>query len=493
MSKPAITRFFFAGAKLGDGLPELVQNLTLSPPSVPAEKDHASCDRIVRELPFGNVNLNISGAVNSVWRKAHTRSDGTRYLYYSSEAHIVYFVTRFMEDILLALGLPLDFNPEVTIKQIRPDLCVLLLGMYLVGVVEIKKPGGNVLLEPTVLGELLDQMLLVEGFYGMGPVIGILTTGDEWVVSWFPVDQQMLEQCDSKADSFSTPLKPISRDGPEHSPPGGTPSQKSGCVHTIENVADIPSSVSDQDNSEIDQQMERVLCTTEVVCIRTDPNRVLQLLCRAFQLMAMSHTNHSGKLSRCLLKFHKEISAVTFHPASYEDVLPLVDFNKFPAKNVKNLVALEDLGRGSTGKAWLCVTLTKPRSAVCVLKFDNKHAKSDKLVHEREMWALMYPEFSNMIKLEQWSGADALVMPHFATVLEHEREQYKDEVRDVLTRKFMKNGKVHKDVRWRNIGKYRSKDGSIVLVVFDLHDVVNYNVDAHGDWIENALKSLYDG
>eukprot|EP01040_Poterioochromonas_malhamensis_P012013 gene12014-13120_t len=163
--------------------------------------DHASCDRIVRELPFGNANLNISGAVNSVWRKAHTRSDGTRYLYYSSEAHIVYFVTRFMEDILLALGLPLDFNPEVTIKQIRPNLCVLLLGMYLVGVVEIKKPGGNVLLEPAVLGELLDQMLLVEGFYGMGPVIGILTTGDEWVVSWFPVDQQMLEQFDSKAEA----------------------------------------------------------------------------------------------------------------------------------------------------------------------------------------------------------------------------------------------------------------------------------------------------
>jgi hypothetical protein len=235
-----------------------------------------------------------------------------------------------------------------------------------------------------------------------------------------------------------------------------------------------------------------VLCTTEVVSIRTEPNRVLQLLCRAFQLMATSHTHHSAKLSRCLLKFHKEISAVTFHPASYEDIQPLVDFNKFPANNVKNLVALEDLGRGSTGKAWLCVTVTKPRSAACVLKFDNKHTKSDRLVHERDMWALLYPEFSSMIKLEQWSGADALVMPHFSTVLEHEREQYKEELRDVLTSKFMENGKVHKDVRWRNIGKYRSKSGSVVLVVFDLHDVVDYNVDAHDDWIETTMKSLYN-
>ena len=108
------------------------------------------------------------------------------------------------------------------------------------------------------------------------------------------------------------------------------------------------------------------------------------------------------------------------------------------------------------------------------------------------MWALLYPEFSSMIKLEHWSGADALVMPHFSTVLENEREQYRDELVDVLTSKFLKNGKVHKDVRWRNIGKYMSKSGSVTLVVFDLHGVVNYNVDAHGDWIETAVKSLYD-
>jgi len=113
----------------------------------------------------------------------HTRSDGVKFRYYSSEDDIVYLVRRYLESILSALNLPLDFNAEVTIKQIRPDICVLLMGMYLVGVVEVKNPGNNVLLEPTVLGELIDQMLLVEGFYGMGPVIGILTTAEEWLVS----------------------------------------------------------------------------------------------------------------------------------------------------------------------------------------------------------------------------------------------------------------------------------------------------------------------
>lgn len=115
----------------------------------------------------------------------HTRSDGGKFRYYSSEDDIAYIVRRFLESILSALNLPLDFNAEVTIKQIRPDICVLLMGMDLVGVVEVKKPGNNVLLEPTVLGELMDQMILVDGFNGMGPVIGILTTAEEWFVSWF--------------------------------------------------------------------------------------------------------------------------------------------------------------------------------------------------------------------------------------------------------------------------------------------------------------------
>jgi len=193
----------------------------------------------------------------------------------------------------------------------------------------------------------------------------------------------------------------------------------------------------------------------------------------------------------CLLKFHKEVHAVTFHPVSYDAVHSKVDFNKFPHKNVRTLMALEDLGRGSTGKAWLCVTVAKPCSASCVLKFDNQHSRSEKLLKELEMWNLLYPDFSTMAKLEHWSGADALVMPHFSTVLESEREQYKDEIFQLLINRFMQNGKVHRDVRWRNIGKYRSRSGAVALVIFDLYDVVAYDVDAHHNWIEEAMQSLY--
>lgn len=485
---------------MSDGFPLLQQNLTLSPPSVPTEMAHAVCRSVVEDFPLvTSVSAEVLSSANTIWRITESReADGRKILLYSSEDDIVHFVRIFLTDILLALGLHLKFNAEVTIKQIRPDICVLCKGMYLVGVVEVKKPGFNVLLEPTVLGELLDQMFLVEGFYGMGPVIGILTTGVEWVLTWFPADSNTLASAEIARSGvvFATPGKSTAAATIEsvsvnrHSPPGGTPSQKSGHVYTVEVAADGLPGAGD-DNAEISGQMERLLCTTEVMNINTDPHSVIQLLCSAFQIMASSRTYHRQNISRCLLKFHKDIGAVTFHPVSHEDIYHMVDFNKFPSKAVKTLVALEDLGRGSTGKAWLCVTLTKPRSAACVVKFDNKHVNSIKLVKEREMWNLLYPEFSHMVKIEKWSGADALIMPHFSTVLEQEREQYRDEVLDVLRNKFAASSKVHKDVRWRNIGKYINR-GKVAIVLFDLYDVFDYDANAHNDWIDKAMKSLYE-
>lgn len=461
-------------------------------------KEHALCSRVVKDLPFlVDVSTDVLGADNTIWRDAHVREAGSGLcLFYTSEADIVFFVRRFLKDILLALDLRLNFSSEVTIKQIRPDISVISMGMYLVGVIEVKKPGGNVLLQPTVLGELLDQMLLVEGFYGMGPVIGILTTAEEWMVSWFPVDSDALASTAVLSEpSFSTPHKSASSttteltDTHRRSPPG-TPSQQSGSVHTIE-VIEGDSVCTYDDNKELYREMDRVLYTTEVMDIRRDTTRVIELLCSAFQLMASAHTHYHANLSRCLLKFHKGITAVTFHPMSHEDVHSAVDYGKFPSRSVKTLVALEDLGRGSTGKAWLCVTVTKPRSAVCVLKFDNKQTSSGRLESERDMWNLLYPEFSHMIKVESWSGADALVMPHFSTVLEHEREQYRNELYYVLTAKFVDKGKVHKDVRWRNIGKYRDKMGKVVIVVFDLHDVTDFDGNTDSNWVDNAMMQLY--
>ena len=84
-----------------------------------------------------------------------------------------------------------------------------------------------------------------------------------------------------------------------------------------------------------------------------------------------------------------------------------------------------------------------------------------------------------------------MVMPHFSTVLESERVQYKDELEKVLISRFMEKRKVHLDVRWRNIGKYRQKSGEVALVVYDLYSVVDYDENQHRGWIEKAMGSLF--
>jgi len=66
---------------------------------------------------------------------------------------------------------------------------------------EVKKPGKDILTANTVMGELLDQMLLVEGFYRIGPVVGILTSGAEWMVAWLPEDADVFATHESATKS----------------------------------------------------------------------------------------------------------------------------------------------------------------------------------------------------------------------------------------------------------------------------------------------------
>jgi len=86
----------------------------------------------------------------------------------------VHVVRTYIDAVIRALGLPLEIQAEVGIKSIRPDIMVICVGLWLVGVVEVKKHGRtaefvNALEHRRVLGELFDQLLLVEGFYCCGP------------------------------------------------------------------------------------------------------------------------------------------------------------------------------------------------------------------------------------------------------------------------------------------------------------------------------------
>jgi hypothetical protein len=190
---------------LSDGFPILQPHRSVSSACIPDRNEHGGCERQLSDFPYlPSLESHVLGYDNAAWNTVKPQG---QVLKYSTESDIVHTVRNYVESVVSALGLGLELSGELSIQHIRPDLSVILNDNYLVGVIEVKKPTAGVLEKPTVLGELFDQMMLVEGFYGMGPAIGILTTGEEWIFSWFPSDHATLLNQNATVDSFTTPTK----------------------------------------------------------------------------------------------------------------------------------------------------------------------------------------------------------------------------------------------------------------------------------------------
>jgi hypothetical protein len=391
--------------------------------SIPPESQHASCGHeIKQEFTLIEFSKDAKKYQNRVWGDCPATLLN---LHYTTKADVVSFVKTLLRDIANAMGIPLELASDFGIKHVAPDICVLSLGSRLVGVVEIKKPQKNVLEMPTVLGELFDQMILVEDFYISGPVIGILTTLEDWMFCWFPADtahfSTELEHY-TATSALLTPQKASAPAGNSTSPPKDTPSRKNCWSHGFKLPED-----DHEDPDEFlltDEVVERALHTSPVINAYTDYDLLLQYLCSTFTRMTQVKLNQRRGVPRSLFKLRKGEDArpkILFHPI---DGIPLtvenIRSNKFPRANVKMLLALKDLGRGSTDKAWLCCILSAS-PALCVLKFSNKSDNvSARLKQEKKWWDAVYPQFKGMIKVEVWGGSDALVMPHICAISEED-------------------------------------------------------------------------
>lgn len=400
-----------------------------------------------------------------------------------------------MEDIIKAMNLTFRLVTDFGIKFVRPDIAVLTLANHMVGVIEIKKPGlqaESILLSPTVVGELFDQMMLVEGFYMSGPVCGILTTGMEWMVCWFAEDDSIFGASFDFVRSDGTdrtPTKP--RDSAADSTPG-TPSQTRG---DWGRELTTPSSESGVDPVSEPRSFKRVLHATSIIRSVGNSDALLQLMYTALARMSTVHLSHRPGVPSCLFLFLKNSNSVSWSPEGYDAArLRLSEVeNAFPLRSTTRLVALEDLGRGSSGKAWLACTNSPKNASLCVLKFSNRADEAGALERECGHWIYIYPEFADMVRVEKWSGSPALLMPHFAVIHDEFREGMKEEVAKLLQR-FVDSGFVHTDVNWRNLGYYM-KEGDKVPVLFDLDGAQNIENAGKSfdvsDWIASSMLTLF--
>lgn len=474
------------------------QSISESGASIPPESQHPSCaQEIMSSFTLVDVSMEVNYYRSSLWDQVII---GEQKLHYTTEADVVGFVKMFLRDVANAMGIQLMMTSDFGIKHVAPDICVLSMGSRLVGVVEIKKPQENVLEMPTVLGELFDQMILVEGFYMSGPVIGILTTLKDWVFCWFPADAAHFSSELVPYTPSSTFLTPQNASAPAAgdstiSPPRETPSRVNRWSHSV-----VPEDDREEDPDEFElteETVKRALHTSPTINAYTQSDLLLQYLCASLTRMTQVTLNQRKGVPRSLFKLHKGEAArpkVSFHPLG---VIPFevenIRSNKFPRANTKMLLALEDLGRGSTGKAWLCCTVSAS-PALCVLKFGNKsHDVSARLKQEKQWWDAVYPDFQRMTKVEMWGGSEALVMPHFCTIPEEERGEFRDRIHELLLHTFHRRGYRHMDVAWKNIGFFVGKNNEKLPVLFDLERIRIMEVESSEDcWVTEALSRLFE-
>lgn len=464
------------GVKLfRDGLPNFVAFGSSSPPYRPSEKEHAVCRRQVEEFyAIPGLFDNLQNAVNYAWVGAQR----TGHIFYGSLNDVAITVKNFLESFLSPLDIDVRIGSEMGIQGIRPDIFIVTKNALLIGVVQVKKPGYDILNNGNVMGELFDQMKLMQLFYGMGPAVGILATGEQFLVAWFPQDHDVFSS--APLNAIGTPVR--SAGDSSNSPPGATPSQQNTSIF------DIIEDEEDCSSEDIAVYTEdRLLFCTPIFDANHNVPKLMNVLSTALIRMTHSQPNYYKTNGRYLIRFHKGLVKKTTWCALPDSTkLQSIKFHKFPRCDVKTLLAVEDLGRGSNGKAWLVTT--EMFSSVCVLKFDNCD-RTDNLLYEKDMWHIIYPEFASKVHVEQWSGASALVMPRFATIHESERAKLKNKVSELLMLIEAK-GFWHEDVQWKNMGCYKS-NGAINPVLFDLIHVRELESPKSDDWIARGIDALF--
>lgn len=470
---------------LSDGIPPMEQVMSTSGAYIPHESQHASCEQeVVGGFKLQSVSLEVKNSSCTMWRQA---------LHYASEADVVFFVRTYLLDVAYAMNIPLEMASNFGIKHMATNIFALSLRGRLVGVIVIKKPQKNALEMPTVLGELFDQMILVEGFYMSGPVIGILTTLEDWLFCWFPANTAHF--ISEFEDYAATPHKASSTVGDSRNPLRDNPSIKNKWLHGVEPPEDDREDPGEFELTE--ETIARALCTSPVINAHTQYDILLQYLCSSFTRMSQGTLSHREGVPRSLFKLRKGVDVDARPKISYHPVksIPLsvenIQSNSFPRAHTTMLLALEDLGRGSTGRAWLCCTLSSS-PALCVLKFSNSRDCYSllRLEDEKKMWDAVYPQFRCMTKLEVWGGSEALVMPHMCAIPKEDREEFRSSIHELLLNTYHGRGYRHLDVEWRNIGCYVREDNVKLPILFDLERVST--VVESDVWVTDALRRLYE-
>jgi hypothetical protein len=107
---------------------------------------------------------------------------------WATESDVHGIVKDALQDAIFAAGMKdkLKCLNELSVFELRADIWVVTMQSVPVGVVEVKKPGNDIMDSPLLHGQIYDYMLRLQSFFGLRHVFGIVSTYAQWRVCWLP-------------------------------------------------------------------------------------------------------------------------------------------------------------------------------------------------------------------------------------------------------------------------------------------------------------------
>jgi hypothetical protein len=416
------------------GLPEMIMSGSLTDGS--RSKNHTPAKCIVQ--PFGVLN-------DQGWNKndvsclyASMKGDRTK-LQYASESDIQGHVKNVILDALGITSLDgITCLNELSVFGHRADIWLVARVGKPLGVVEIKKPGINLLNNGHVLGQLYNYMLRLQSFFGVKYVFGIVSTYQKWRFCWLP-------------EANASAIK--------------------GTVLSIElaPTPELPKHLQEQSSNQAQQSNhshERTMFGTEVI----DWNNpyLFRALCSVVIKMSKSPLRKVDLIDRKRPYIVADSKQWTWQRNPFSNKLTEIDLHHqgLPLlKDGEKLIFLDDFGAGADGRAWRACTRT---GHGCVVKFSGS---AETVELELRNWNTLYED--GAARIITLCAQKALIMPYLRPVDRDNSDEIKL-VREMI-QSVSQKGYCHSDLHWRHVGfrspvkqKATTRNASLVPVMFDL-------------------------
>jgi hypothetical protein len=417
---------------------------------------------------------------------------------YQNETKVQNLVSACLNDALQLLDLSEDFlvESEFSVFSFRPDIVVVSHGLFgIILVIEVKKPGVDVLTSHEPAGQVYDY-LLGNLLSGVSCPFAVLTTYDEMVIAHLD-DDDSKNILRSNALNLSADFPQVvldalelgeSEKGQKKQDQQDSPESKLNRIFDDQIKPEVilgdDIEIEEEDADDGDEEYSRAVIYSQPFRGKEIMKALLLAIRCGLESVARSEPRtgplEGGSASGSCALVNDEGLVWTTMPETIN-----FTYQQFPRKSTQKLYLWRDLGRGSKGRAFLaCNTQGK----ACAVKFfiidDNLYHRQESSKEtreawrqaqmkqkfeeadlERQYWITVYGDkFKNQVRVEKWNKLWCLMMPYFDQLPNDRREQNVPAVEAFLeTCKDKELRYKDEDLRWRHVGA-RGSD----IFVFDL-------------------------